>query len=72
MQILAKIRANIWNYHEIDLKTKVVIRGRQWPKITFDDFDTWRAMYGVFIGAYFESDIRFALNNYPRAQGSWK
>ena len=34
--------------------------------MTSDDLDTWRVMHIVFIGANFESDIRFTINNDPR------
>ena len=36
--------------------------------MTSDDLDTWRVIYSVFLGAEFESDIYFALNNNPDAQ----
>ena len=36
--------------------------------MTSDDLDTWRVIYGVFLGAELESDIHFVLNNHPDAQ----
>ena len=40
--------------------------------LTSDDFDTWRVVYGQFVGADSESGISFALNNDPEAQDSCK
>ena len=40
--------------------------------MTLYELDTRMVINSVFIGAYFESDIHFALNNDPDAQDSTK
>ena len=40
-----------------------------WPRMTFDDLDTWRVTCSQFVGADSKSGISFALNNDPEAQG---
>ena len=40
--------------------------------MTSDDFDTWRVVYGQFVGADSKYGIIFALNNASEAQDSCK
>ena len=37
-----------------------------------DEHDTWQVMYSEFLGADFESDINFYLNNDLEALDNWK
>ena len=42
------------------------------PRSSSDDFNTWRVVYGQFVGADSKYDIIFALNNVPKAQDSFE
>ena len=41
-----------------------------WPRMTFDDIDTWLVIYNQFVGADSKSDISYALNNDPKTQNT--
>ena len=43
-----------------------------WPRMTFDDIDTWLVIYNQFVGADSKYDISFALSNVPKAKDSCK
>ena len=40
--------------------------------MTFDDLDTWRVVYGQFVGADSKSGISVARNDVPEAQDGCK
>ena len=77
-QIGAKLGFNTSKHPEIDIKRKLrhsrsfEVSDFLWPRMTFDDLDTWRITYGQFVSADSKSGISFALNMGPEAQGSCK